>query len=104
MTCSRISFILQQDPNGIRIAQWLNQTTGGRILQLSHKLTSEAAEGSYQIRVEADGDQARRWFKVEQYGGSRFSMAPSSLRGGIANAVSFDHSSAQIRNHDNVRA
>lgn len=70
LTCSWIYFTPQQDPNGIRIAQWLNQTTARKILQLSHKLSSEAAEGSYRIRVEADGEQALRWFKVEEYGGS----------------------------------
>lgn len=82
-----IYFILQQDPNGIRIAQWLQQTTVNKILQLSHKLSSEAAEGSYQIRVEADGEQARHWFKVEKYGGS---MASFSLRGGNNYARVFD--------------
>lgn len=73
-----IYFILQQDPNGIRIAQWLQRTTENKILQLSHKLTSEAAEGSYQIMVEADGEQARRWFKVEKYGGFQWRPFPSA--------------------------
>lgn len=63
-----IYFLLQQDTNDIRIAQWLNQTTENKILQLSHKLNSEAAEGSYQIRAEVDGNQVQQWFKVEKYG------------------------------------
>lgn len=59
---------LSQDVNGNRIGQWLNQTAKSKILQLSHALNSEAAEGTYRIHVDMNDDRTTHLFKVEKYG------------------------------------
>nr|XP_057935129.1 alpha-2-macroglobulin-like isoform X2 [Doryrhamphus excisus] len=59
--------ILIEDSHGNRIGQWLNQTSQGKILQLSHSLNSEAQEGSYQVIVSADEMKIYHNFKVEKY-------------------------------------
>ncbi|KAL1004890.1 hypothetical protein UPYG_G00051870 [Umbra pygmaea] len=56
-----------KDVNQNRIAQWVNTTSGGTILQLSHPLNSEAAVGSYIITVWIGEDKIHQDFKVEKY-------------------------------------
>ncbi|KAL1004891.1 hypothetical protein UPYG_G00051880 [Umbra pygmaea] len=56
-----------EDVNQNRIAQWVNTTSGGTVLQLSHPLNSEAAVGSYIITVWIGEDKIHQDFKVEKY-------------------------------------
>ncbi|XP_041665327.1 alpha-2-macroglobulin-like [Cheilinus undulatus] len=55
------------DPNRNKIGQWLNQTSGGKILQLSYTLSSDAREGSYHVFVSRGKDEIYQYFKVEKY-------------------------------------
>uniref|UniRef100_A0A8L0DVB0 Uncharacterized protein n=1 Tax=Oncorhynchus mykiss TaxID=8022 RepID=A0A8L0DVB0_ONCMY len=55
------------DVNHNRIGQWVNATSSGNILQLSHPLNSEAPVGSYTIVVWIGGEKIYHNFKVEQY-------------------------------------
>ncbi|KAM9359111.1 alpha-2-macroglobulin-like [Symphorus nematophorus] len=55
------------DAHSNRIGQWLNQTSHGKILQLSHPLISEAREGIYQIFVWTGEKKITHNFKVEKY-------------------------------------
>ncbi|XP_046891858.1 pregnancy zone protein-like [Hypomesus transpacificus] len=56
-----------QDVNSNRIGQWVNTTSNGKILQLSHPLSSEAPKGSYSIVVSTGGNKVYHSFKVEHY-------------------------------------
>merc|ERR1719309_427809 len=56
-----------QDAHQNRIGQWLNETSNGKILQLSYSLNPEAAEGQYQISVAVGEKKFYRSFKVEKY-------------------------------------
>ncbi|XP_045079331.1 alpha-2-macroglobulin-like isoform X2 [Coregonus clupeaformis] len=56
-----------EDVNQNRIGQWLNTTSSGNILQLSHPLNSEAPVGSYAIVVWIGQDKIYQNFKVEKY-------------------------------------
>lgn len=64
----------QQDVNHNRIGQWVNTTSSGNILQLSHPLNSEAPVGSYTIVVWIGEEKIYHNFKVEQYGRLSFSF------------------------------
>ncbi|XP_038548732.1 alpha-2-macroglobulin-like isoform X4 [Micropterus salmoides] len=55
------------DPNNNRIGQWLNETSNGKILQLSYSLNSEAREGIYQVIVSIGENKLHHSFKVEKY-------------------------------------
>lgn len=55
-----------QDPKGNRIAQWLNVTPVGGIVDLSFPLAAEAPVGEYTIKTP---DRAHS-FRVEEYGKS----------------------------------
>lgn len=59
---------IEQDSNRNRIGQWLNITSGGKILQLSHSLNSEAREGFYAVQVWIKEAIKYQNFKVEKYG------------------------------------
>uniref|UniRef100_A0A3Q1J0L5 Alpha-2-macroglobulin-like n=1 Tax=Anabas testudineus TaxID=64144 RepID=A0A3Q1J0L5_ANATE len=59
-----ISYI---DANNNRIGQWLNETSNGKILQLSYSLNSEAHEGNYKITVSPGENEVGHDFKVEKY-------------------------------------
>ncbi|XP_029028302.1 alpha-2-macroglobulin-like [Betta splendens] len=56
-----------QDVNKNRIGQWLNETSGGKILQLLYPLNSDAREGIYTITVSIGDQTASQDFKVEKY-------------------------------------
>uniref|UniRef100_A0A3B5LAP7 A2ML1 protein n=1 Tax=Xiphophorus couchianus TaxID=32473 RepID=A0A3B5LAP7_9TELE len=63
------SFIpVVRDPNSNRIAQWLNQTIGGGILDLSHASIPEAAQGTYTISVVTDKEEEiSHTFDIKEY-------------------------------------
>ncbi|XP_057695614.1 alpha-2-macroglobulin-like [Corythoichthys intestinalis] len=56
-----------QNPSNSRIGQWLNQTSNGKILQLSYSLNSEARQGIYQVIVSVNEENIYHSFKVEKY-------------------------------------
>ncbi|XP_044057400.1 alpha-2-macroglobulin-like isoform X2 [Siniperca chuatsi] len=56
-----------EDANNNRIGQWLNETSNGKILQLSYSLNSEAREGTYQVIVLIGENKLYHSFKVEKY-------------------------------------
>lgn len=55
-----------QDPKGNRIAQWLDVTPVGGIVDLSFPLAAEAPLGEYTIKM----PDLTRTFRVEEYGKS----------------------------------
>ncbi|XP_062377751.1 alpha-2-macroglobulin-like protein 1 [Sardina pilchardus] len=58
-----------KDSGGNRIGQWLNYSSQGRILALSHTLSSEAREGHYLLSVYTNQNHATaaEGFKVKKY-------------------------------------
>ncbi|XP_067363578.1 alpha-2-macroglobulin-like [Channa argus] len=56
-----------EDVKKNRIAQWLNETSDSKILQLSYSLNSEAREGNYSIIVGVGEGKVYHNFKVEKY-------------------------------------
>ncbi|XP_026195446.1 alpha-2-macroglobulin-like [Anabas testudineus] len=56
-----------KDAKNNRIGQWLNETSNGKILQLSYSLNSEAHEGNYKITVSPGENEVGLDFKVEKY-------------------------------------
>uniref|UniRef100_A0A3B4A701 Macroglobulin domain-containing protein n=2 Tax=Periophthalmus magnuspinnatus TaxID=409849 RepID=A0A3B4A701_9GOBI len=57
------------DPNTNRIAQWLDNTIDGGILDLSHPIIPEAAQGSYVITATTEqGEQVQHSFDIKEYG------------------------------------
>uniref|UniRef100_A0A671UX03 Alpha-2-macroglobulin domain-containing protein n=1 Tax=Sparus aurata TaxID=8175 RepID=A0A671UX03_SPAAU len=59
--------IYQPDADRNRIGQWLNITSNGKILQLSHSLNSEAREGTYRVTLWINRHIIEQNFKVEKY-------------------------------------
>ncbi|NXY13729.1 A2ML1 protein, partial [Atrichornis clamosus] len=60
-----------QDPKGNRIAQWLNVTPVGGIVDLSFPLAAEAPVGEYTIKM----PDLTRTFRVEEYVLPKFSVS-----------------------------
>ncbi|XP_045075715.1 LOW QUALITY PROTEIN: alpha-2-macroglobulin-like [Coregonus clupeaformis] len=56
-----------EDVHQNRIGQWVNTSSSGNILQLSHPLNSEAPVGSYAIVVWIGDNKIFHHFKVEKY-------------------------------------
>ncbi|XP_077468386.1 alpha-2-macroglobulin-like [Stigmatopora argus] len=56
-----------ENPSNSRIGQWLNQTSNGKILQLSYSLNSEARQGVYHVIVSVNEEKLYHSFKVEKY-------------------------------------
>ncbi|KAK6291012.1 hypothetical protein J4Q44_G00385930 [Coregonus suidteri] len=56
-----------EDVHQNRIGQWVNTSSSGNILQLSHPLNSEAPVGSYAIVVWIGDNKIYHHFKVEKY-------------------------------------
>ncbi|XP_026229083.1 alpha-2-macroglobulin isoform X4 [Anabas testudineus] len=57
-----------QDPMSNRIAQWLDRSTGGGILDFSHPLIPEAAQGNYMVIATTDQDeQISHSFEIKEY-------------------------------------
>lgn len=62
-------FLIMQDPDSNRIAQWLDKGIDGGILDLSHPMIPEAAQGSYTIIATTDkGEQISHSFEIKEYG------------------------------------
>ncbi|KAK5621424.1 hypothetical protein CRENBAI_006807 [Crenichthys baileyi] len=60
--------VVLQDPKSNRIAQWLNQTIGDGILDLSHPSIPEAAQGTYTISIVTDkGEEISHNFDIKEY-------------------------------------
>uniref|UniRef100_A0AAY5EJ19 Uncharacterized protein n=1 Tax=Electrophorus electricus TaxID=8005 RepID=A0AAY5EJ19_ELEEL len=55
------------DNNNNRIGQWTNVSSSGLILQLSHKLNSEAPQGLYKLKANIGNRLAEYHFKVKKY-------------------------------------
>lgn len=63
------AFLFLQDPNSNRIAQWLNKTIDGGILDFSHPMIPEAVQGTYKITASTDkGEKVSHSFKIKEYG------------------------------------
>uniref|UniRef100_A0A8C2WD89 Alpha-2-macroglobulin-like protein 1 n=1 Tax=Cyclopterus lumpus TaxID=8103 RepID=A0A8C2WD89_CYCLU len=59
---------VDRDPDSNRIAQWSDKSVAGGILDLSHPVIPEAAQGSYTITATTDqGEQAARSFDIKEY-------------------------------------
>ncbi|KAM9359083.1 alpha-2-macroglobulin-like protein 1 isoform 2-T2 [Symphorus nematophorus] len=57
-----------QDPNTNRIAQWLNKAIDRGILDLSHPMIPEAAQGTYTITASTDnGEKVSHTFDIKEY-------------------------------------
>uniref|UniRef100_A0A8C5CYZ5 Alpha-2-macroglobulin-like protein 1 n=1 Tax=Gadus morhua TaxID=8049 RepID=A0A8C5CYZ5_GADMO len=57
------------DPNRNRIAQWLDRTAVSGILDLSHPMSPEAAQGPYTITAWTEkGESTSRSFDIKEYG------------------------------------
>ncbi|XP_023817538.1 alpha-2-macroglobulin-like protein 1 isoform X2 [Oryzias latipes] len=57
-----------EDPNSNRIAQWLDKSIDGGILDLSHPTIPEAAQGIYVISAETDkGETISHNFEIKEY-------------------------------------
>uniref|UniRef100_UPI0037E81E65 alpha-2-macroglobulin-like n=1 Tax=Semicossyphus pulcher TaxID=241346 RepID=UPI0037E81E65 len=56
-----------EDAHSNKIGQWLNETSNGKILQLSYSLNSEAREGTYKVIVSIGEERIYQNFKVEKY-------------------------------------
>uniref|UniRef100_A0A669BD33 Alpha-2-macroglobulin n=1 Tax=Oreochromis niloticus TaxID=8128 RepID=A0A669BD33_ORENI len=57
-----------QDPSSNRIAQWLDKSVVGGILDLSHPMIPEAVQGSYTITALTDkGEQISHSFDIKEY-------------------------------------
>ncbi|XP_042270737.1 alpha-2-macroglobulin-like protein 1 isoform X1 [Thunnus maccoyii] len=57
-----------QDPSSNRIAQWLDKSVVGGILDLSHPMIPEAVQGSYMITATTDkGEQISHSFDIKEY-------------------------------------
>uniref|UniRef100_A0A8C9VEZ9 Alpha-2-macroglobulin-like n=1 Tax=Scleropages formosus TaxID=113540 RepID=A0A8C9VEZ9_SCLFO len=65
---SLFSCLLVQDVHQNRIGQWTNVSTNGRILQLSHPLSSEAPLGTYTLSAAVGETRTQHSFKVKEYG------------------------------------
>lgn len=57
-----------EDPNSNRIAQWLDKTVDGDIIDLSHPIIPEAAQGTYTITATTEeGEQVNHNFDIKEY-------------------------------------
>ncbi|XP_017537981.1 alpha-2-macroglobulin-like [Pygocentrus nattereri] len=72
------SIVTLEDNNGNRIGQWINVSSPGLIVQLSHQLNSEASQGLYNLKAYiGDGFLAHN-FRVKKYVLPRFEITLKS--------------------------
>nr|XP_060619440.1 ovostatin-like [Anolis sagrei ordinatus] len=65
---SKYALIYIQDPQGNRVAQWLNQSPSHGILQLEYQTIQDTRLGTYQFVVESKpGSSTYHWFSMEEY-------------------------------------
>uniref|UniRef100_A0A8K9XR06 Alpha-2-macroglobulin-like n=1 Tax=Oncorhynchus mykiss TaxID=8022 RepID=A0A8K9XR06_ONCMY len=88
---THFSPVNQLDVNHNRIGQWVNATSSGNILQLSHPLNSEAPVGSYTIVVWIGGEKIYHNFKVEQYGRLSFSFMLCNVASQSRNVLEYTY-------------
>uniref|UniRef100_A0A8D3CJN8 Si:ch211-212c13.8 n=1 Tax=Scophthalmus maximus TaxID=52904 RepID=A0A8D3CJN8_SCOMX len=79
MCCIFFNNINTGDADDNRVAQWLNQTSDGSILQLSYSLNSEAREGTYQVIVTVGEMKIYHNFQVEKYVLPKFDVKITTL-------------------------
>ncbi|XP_035389881.1 alpha-2-macroglobulin-like [Electrophorus electricus] len=63
----KYSTVTLEDNNNNRIGQWINVSSSGLILQLSHKLNSEAPQGLYKLKANIGNRLTEHHFKVQKY-------------------------------------
>uniref|UniRef100_A0A4W4F6Z6 Alpha-macroglobulin receptor-binding domain-containing protein n=1 Tax=Electrophorus electricus TaxID=8005 RepID=A0A4W4F6Z6_ELEEL len=63
----KYSAVTLEDNNNNRIGQWMNVSSSGLILQLSHKLNSEAPQGLYKLKANIGNKLTEHHFKVKKY-------------------------------------
>uniref|UniRef100_A0A8C7NVX6 Alpha-2-macroglobulin-like n=1 Tax=Oncorhynchus mykiss TaxID=8022 RepID=A0A8C7NVX6_ONCMY len=88
---THFSPVNQLDVNHNRIGQWVNTTSSGNILQLSHPLNSEAPVGSYTIVVWIGEEKIYHNFKVEQYGRLSFSFMLGDVASQSRNVLEYTY-------------
>ncbi|XP_047663989.1 alpha-2-macroglobulin-like [Tachysurus fulvidraco] len=59
--------VILEDNHQNRIGQWMNVSSKGLILQLSHALNAEALQGQYKLTVQIEKREISHFFKVEKY-------------------------------------
>ncbi|KAG1650777.1 Alpha-2-macroglobulin-like protein 1 [Nymphon striatum] len=63
-----ISKVFIQNPNGIRVAQWLNVSNPKGLIQLDMQLSEEPAQGFWKINAQVGGKTKTQLFEVAEYG------------------------------------
>ncbi|XP_047676889.1 alpha-2-macroglobulin-like [Tachysurus fulvidraco] len=61
------SSVILEDNRHNRIGQWMNVSSKGLILQLSHELNAEALQGQYKLTAKIEKREISHFFKVEKY-------------------------------------
>ncbi|XP_066514765.1 alpha-2-macroglobulin-like [Hoplias malabaricus] len=70
----KYSLVALEDTRRNRIGQWINVSSTGLILQLSHKLNPEAVEGLYNLLAVTGDRTITQTFKVKKYVLPRFEV------------------------------
>ncbi|XP_047676892.1 alpha-2-macroglobulin-like [Tachysurus fulvidraco] len=63
----KYSSVILEDNRHNRIGQWMNVSSKGLILQLSHELNAEALQGQYKLTAKIEKREISHFFKVEKY-------------------------------------
>ncbi|XP_060743883.1 alpha-2-macroglobulin-P-like isoform X2 [Tachysurus vachellii] len=63
----KYSSVILEDNRHNRIGQWMNVSSKGLILQLSHELNAEAPQGQYKLTAKIEKREISDFFKVEKY-------------------------------------
>ncbi|KAG1650780.1 Alpha-2-macroglobulin-like protein 1 [Nymphon striatum] len=83
-----ISKVFIQNPNGIRVAQWLNVSNSNGLVQLDMQLSEEPALGFWKINAEVHGQTKSQKFEVGEYVLPDFSVTITPPKYLLANAES----------------
>ena len=83
-----------KDPNRNRIAQWLDRAAVSGILDISHPMSPEAAQGPYTITAWTEkGESTSRSFDIKEYG-----LPPTATNTHTCTHVLVLHSKCCFRN------